>query len=56
MLRRLVWREEGKEVCGGKTEAVEIREGEESEGKRTWLGGIVMASYHLCAATVSQWQ
>lgn len=32
--KRFVWREEGDEVCGGKTEAVEIREGEESEGKR----------------------
>lgn len=36
--KRLVWREEGKDVCGGKTEAVEIREGVEGgseEGKRT---------------------
>lgn len=41
MLRkRLEWREEGKNVCGGKMESVEkgtgkIREGGEGEGKRT---------------------
>lgn len=39
MLRkRMAWREEGKDVCGGKTEAVEkgtgkIREGGEGEGR-----------------------